>query len=107
MLRSVTLCIISTNYYAYEHITEKKITWYSAHLRVRRIHTFCLRINRGEGTWRVCAWIEQYYYNGSERNRTIRVLWIHVELYDTQETDSCKCATVVSVPLKAGYFLIE
>jgi hypothetical protein len=105
MLKCVTVCIIPTIYYAYEHITEEKITWYSAHLRVGRIHIFCLRINGGDGTWKVCAWMERYYYNGSERNRAIRVVWIHVELYEPQEADFYKCATVFSVPLKGGTFL--
>jgi len=40
MLRSVTVCIIFTNYYAYEHITEEKITWYSANLIVAEFMHF-------------------------------------------------------------------
>jgi len=39
-----------------------------------------------------------------KRNRAIPVVWIHVELYEPQETDPCKGAAVVCAPLKRDIF---
>jgi hypothetical protein len=50
--------------------------------------------------------MERCYYSGSEKNRTMRVVWIHVDFYDVEETHICTSVTVVCVLFKAGYSLI-